>query len=162
MVALPAALWPGSPTRSDREGPDAVLARPPSGRAHSFTRYGAGRKFTFRSAFDVAAKKSITLADETTKELDVCAWAASVRAASDSGVTVTRERQASGNRSILPMVGSRRSGAGARTAPRSAHTISPSACSSGRRSGLREAKGQRPFSSAACRSRPGALAPDSG
>jgi hypothetical protein len=33
------------------------------------------RNFTFRSAFDVAAKKSITLADETTKELDVCAWA---------------------------------------------------------------------------------------
>jgi hypothetical protein len=33
------------------------------------------RNFTFRSAFDVAAKKSITLADETAKELDVCAWA---------------------------------------------------------------------------------------
>jgi len=76
MVALPAALWPGL-FNSIRSLKAPTLCSPAAVRAGAIHPDDSAedRNFTFRSAFDVAAKKSITLADETTKELDVCAWA---------------------------------------------------------------------------------------
>jgi hypothetical protein len=75
MVALPAALWPGlSNSMRSWKAPTLCSRGRRPGRAHSSRHdIAQDRNFTFRSAFDVAAKKYITLADEIIKGLDVCA-----------------------------------------------------------------------------------------